>query len=111
MAPPRTRSCRATGFHVSSDEGDPLDLATGVRVLAKLGRSLGGNQLEFVVCPSHAVGSMFCRTSRSAFGLGSESHSVKSTNNTKVDAVPKLHARELRHDDRKGNRLKREKTI
>jgi hypothetical protein len=65
MAPPRTRSCRATGFNVSSDEGDPLDLASGVRVPAKLGRSLGCNRLEFVVCPSHAMGSMFCRTSRS----------------------------------------------
>jgi hypothetical protein len=36
---------------------------------------------------------------------------MKSTNNTKVDAAPKLRARELRHDDRKGNRLKREKAI
>jgi hypothetical protein len=36
---------------------------------------------------------------------------VKSTNNTKVDAALKLHARELRHNDRKGNRLKREKAI
>jgi hypothetical protein len=36
---------------------------------------------------------------------------VKSTNNTKVDAAPKLRARELRHNGKKGNRLKREKAI
>jgi hypothetical protein len=36
---------------------------------------------------------------------------VKSTNNTKVDTAPKLRARELRHNGRKGNRLKREKAI
>jgi hypothetical protein len=46
-----------------------------------------------------------------SFGLGSEPHSVKSTNNTKVDAASKLHARELRHNGKKGNRLKREKVI
>jgi hypothetical protein len=38
-------------------------------------------------------------------------HSVRSTKNTKVDAEPKLCARELRQDSRKGNRLKREKAI
>jgi hypothetical protein len=38
-----------------------------------------------------------------------QNHSGKSTNNTKNDAVPKLRARELRHDSRKGNRLKGEK--
>jgi hypothetical protein len=32
-------------------------------------------------------------------------------NNTKVDAVPKLHARELDITTEKGNRLKREKAI
>jgi hypothetical protein len=31
--------------------------------------------------------------------------------NTKVDVAPKLRARELRHNSRKGNRLKREKTL
>jgi hypothetical protein len=36
---------------------------------------------------------------------------VRSTKNTKVDAEPKLCARELRHDSRKRNRLKREKAI
>jgi hypothetical protein len=36
---------------------------------------------------------------------------VRSTKDTKVDAAPKLRARELRHDSRKGNRLKREKAI
>jgi hypothetical protein len=35
-----------------------------------------------------------------------QNHSVKSTKNTKVDAAPKLRARELRHDSRQGNRLK-----
>jgi hypothetical protein len=34
---------------------------------------------------------------------------VRSMNNTKVDAAPKLHARELRYDSRKGNRLKGER--
>jgi hypothetical protein len=38
-----------------------------------------------------------------------QNHSVKSTKNPKVDAAPKLRARELRHDSRKGNRLKRER--
>jgi hypothetical protein len=32
-------------------------------------------------------------------------------NNTKVDTALKLRARELRHDSRKGNRLKEEKAI
>jgi hypothetical protein len=36
---------------------------------------------------------------------------VRSTKNTKVDAESKLYARELRHDSRKGNRLKWEKVI
>jgi hypothetical protein len=36
---------------------------------------------------------------------------VKSTNNMKVDAALKLRVRELRHNGRKGNRLKREKAI
>jgi hypothetical protein len=40
-----------------------------------------------------------------------QNHSVRSMNNTKVDAAPKLHARKLRHDSRKGNRLKGEKAI
>jgi hypothetical protein len=40
-----------------------------------------------------------------------QNHSVRSTKNTKVDAAPKLRARELRYDRRKGNRLKREKAI
>jgi hypothetical protein len=40
-----------------------------------------------------------------------QNHSVRSTNNTKIDAAPKLSARELRHDSRKGNRLKGEKAI
>jgi hypothetical protein len=35
----------------------------------------------------------------------------RSTKNTKVGAEPKLCARELRHENRKGNRLKREKAI
>ena len=38
-------------------------------------------------------------------------YSGKSTKNTKVDAAPKLWARELRHDSRKGNRLKDEKAF
>jgi hypothetical protein len=46
-----------------------------------------------------------------AFGLGAESCSVKSTNDTKVDAVSKLCAMKLQRNDRKGNRLKREKAI
>jgi hypothetical protein len=40
-----------------------------------------------------------------------QNHSVRSTNNTKVDAAPKLRVRKLRHDSRKGNRLKGEKAI
>jgi hypothetical protein len=40
-----------------------------------------------------------------------QNHSGRSTNNTKIDAAPKLRARELRHDSRKGNRLKGEKAI
>jgi hypothetical protein len=36
---------------------------------------------------------------------------VKSTNKTKVDAAPKLRARELRHNGKRGNRLKSEKAI
>jgi hypothetical protein len=40
-----------------------------------------------------------------------QNHSGRSTNNTKIDAAPKLRARELRHDIRKGNRLKGEKVV
>jgi hypothetical protein len=40
-----------------------------------------------------------------------QNHSVRSTNNMKVDVAPKLRARKLRHDSRKGNRLKGEKAI
>jgi hypothetical protein len=43
-----------------------------------------------------------CNMCTSAFCLGSESHGVKSINNTKVNAAPKLHARELQHNGRKG---------
>jgi hypothetical protein len=35
----------------------------------------------------------------------------RSTKNTKVGAEPKLCAEDLRHDSRKGNRLKKEKAI
>jgi hypothetical protein len=40
-----------------------------------------------------------------------QNHSGRSMNNTKNDAAPKLRARELRHDSRKGNRLKGENAI
>jgi hypothetical protein len=40
-----------------------------------------------------------------------QNHSGRSTNNTKIDAASKLRARELRYDNRKGNRLKGEKAI
>jgi hypothetical protein len=36
---------------------------------------------------------------------------LRSTRNTKDGAEPKLYAGELRHDSRKGNRLKDEKAI
>ena len=35
----------------------------------------------------------------------------EAQDNTKVDAAPKLRARELRHDNREGNGLKVEKAI
>jgi hypothetical protein len=38
-------------------------------------------------------------------------HNMKSMVETKVDAAPKLHARELRLSGRKRNRLKGEKAI
>jgi hypothetical protein len=38
-------------------------------------------------------------------------HDVKSMVETKADVAPKLHARKLRSNGRKMNRLKREKTI
>jgi hypothetical protein len=40
-----------------------------------------------------------------------QNHRGRSSKNTKVDAASKLRAREVRHDSRKGNRLKREKAI
>jgi hypothetical protein len=44
--------------------------------------------------------------------LRTKAHGVKKHgNNTKDGAEPKLYARELRHDDKRGNRLKKEKTI
>jgi hypothetical protein len=40
-----------------------------------------------------------------------QNHIGRSTNNTKINATPKQRARELRHDSKKGNRLKGEKAI
>jgi hypothetical protein len=73
--------------------------------------SVGGLRLPKVL--KNMILQMFpkCNVWIGAFGLRSEPRSVKGMNNTKVDAAPKLRARELQHNGKKGNRLKREKAI
>jgi hypothetical protein len=84
--------------------------------------ALSTTEVEYVAAGQLLGAFVFRRSSKTRFNYvfgvviheqvpsdSDQNHSGRSTNNTKIDAVSKLRARELRHDSKKGNRLKGER--